>query len=400
MVGKKILFISGSIGLGHVTRDLVIAKKLRRLIPDVDISWLTAHPASRILKDAGEKLLPDSDRWINYAPVAEKIAGDGKFDLIKWLFQSRNEWAGNVEIFKSVLNQNQFDLIVGDETYEISVAVKKNPNIKKIPYVVIYDFIGMVPMSKSPFEILGAYMWNKKWVNKTKFDPFPIELTLFIGEPEDVPDKKFGLFMPNMREFARDRCEFVGYIINANLEELQNQAKIREKLGYGDEPLVICSIGGTAVGKELLELCGKSFPIAKKKIPNLRMILVCGPRIDPDSLDVPKGIEIKGYIANLIEYFAACDLAIVQAGGTTTLELTALKRPFLYFPLEHHCEQQVHVANRLAQHRAGVKMSYNNTTPESLAGSIVNNIGKEVNYESIPTDGALNAAEKIKRILS
>jgi UDP-N-acetylglucosamine:LPS N-acetylglucosamine transferase len=398
-MGKEILFISGSIGLGHITRDLVIAKELRRLIPDVDISWLAAHPSSLLLKDAGEKLLSDSERWINYALVAEKNAGDGKFDLIKWLFRSRNDWASNVEIFKNVLNQNQFDLVVGDETYEISVAVKKNPNIKKAPYIVIYDFIGMLPMSKSPFEILGAYVWNKKWVKRTKFDPFPIELTLFVGEPEDVPDKKFGLFMPNMREFARDRCEFVGYIINANLDKLQDRAEIREKLGCGSEPLVICSIGGTAVGKELLELCGKAFPIAKEKIPNLRMIMVCGPRIDPESLKKTGGIEIKGYVPNLIEYFAACNLAIVQAGGTTTLELTALKRPFLYFALEHHCEQQVHVAGRLARHKAGISMPFKTTTPESLADSIIGNIGKEVNYEPIPTDGARNAAEKISRFL-
>jgi hypothetical protein len=44
-------------------------------------------------------------------------------------------------------------------------------------------------------------------------------------------------------------------------------------------------------------------------------------------------------------------------------------------------------------------MSFKNTTPETLAESIVANIGKEVAYESIPTDGARNAALKIKRFL-
>jgi len=398
-MGKKILFISGSIGLGHVTRDFVIAKELRKQIPDIDIIWLAAHPASQILRDAGEILLPDCDRWLDYTNMAEKAAGRGSLNLIKWLFWSRNDWTHNVEVFKEVLNKYQFDLILGDETYEISVAVKKNPNIKKIPYVVIYDFIGMVPMSKSPLEILGAYMWNKKWVYRTKFDPFPIDLTLFVGEPEDVPDKNFGLFMPNMREFARDRCEFIGYIINANLDKLQDRAKIREKLGYGDEPLVVCSIGGTAIGKELLNLCIQAYPIARKKIPDLKMVLVCGPCFDPKSLQKTEGIEIKGYVPNLIEHFAAGDLAIVQAGGTSTIELTALRRPFLYFPLEQHCEQQVHVAGRLARHKAGVKMSYRNATPESLAERMVANTSKEVKYDPIPTDGAHNAAEKIKRFL-
>jgi UDP-N-acetylglucosamine:LPS N-acetylglucosamine transferase len=257
----------------------------------------------------------------------------------------------------------------------------------------------MESTSKNPFEILATYLWNKKWVAGAKLERFPIELTIFDGEPEDVPDRKLGFLLPNMRDFARDRCEFVGYIINADFEELKDQTKIREKLGYGGEPLVICSIGGTAVGKELLDLCIRAYPLVIEKLPNLKMVLVYGPRVDTRLLTIPEGIMIKGYVPNLIEHFAACDLAVVQGGGTTTLELTALKRPFLYFPLERHCEQQFHVAGRLARHSAGVKMSFKNTTPESLAESIVANIGKEVNYESIPTDGAHNAASKIRRFL-
>jgi UDP-N-acetylglucosamine:LPS N-acetylglucosamine transferase len=396
---KKVLFISGSIGLGHVTRDLAVVKEIRKLIPEVDISWLAAHPASQVLQDAGEKLLPDSDRWRDYTAMAEKTAGSGSLNLIKWLFRSRNDWTRNVEVFKEVLSKYQFDLIIGDETYEISVAVKRNPQIKKIPYVVIYDFIGMKSMSINPMEILGAYLWNKKWVAGADLKPFPIELTIFLGELEDIPDKKFGFLLPNIREFAKARCEFVGYILNMDPDELRDKTDIRKKLGYGDEPLIICTIGGTAIGKDLLDLCARAYPLASEKIPDLKMVLVGGPRIHPESLNVPQGIEAKGYIPNLTEHFAACDLAIVQAGGTTTLELTALKKPFLYFPLERHCEQQFHVAGRLARHKAGVKMSFRNTTPESLAEKIVADIGKEVTYEPIPIDGAHNAADKIKRFL-
>ncbi|UCC80170.1 MAG: hypothetical protein JSW64_02070 [Candidatus Zixiibacteriota bacterium] len=399
-MGKKILYISGSVGLGHVTRDLAVAKELRKQVPDVDISWMAAHPASQILKDAGEKLLPESDSWINYTAVAEKFAKGGSFNLITWLFRLRKDWESNVETFKKVLQDNQFDLIVGDETYEISIAIKKNPQIKNIPYAVIYDFIGMKAMSKNPLEILGVYLWNKKWVEGSKQEPFPIELTIFDGVPEDVPDKKLGFLLPNIRDFAKARCEFVGYIINATLEELQDHANIRGKLGYGPGPLVICSIGGTAIGKKLLELCVEAFPIVKEKIPDLKMLLVCGPRLDPRSLNVHQGIITRGYIPNLVEHFAACDLAIVQAGGTSTLELTALGRPFLYFPLEQHCEQQVHVAGRLARHKAGVKMSFSKTTPNSLADKILSNIGAKVNPEPIPVNGAQLAAEKIKRLLS
>jgi UDP:flavonoid glycosyltransferase YjiC (YdhE family) len=68
------------------------------------------------------------------------------------------------------------------------------------------------------------------------------------------------------------------------------------------------------------------------------MVIVCGPRIDPASVRAPAGVDVRGYVPRLYEHFAACDAAVVQGGGTTTLELTALRRPFIYLPLENHFE--------------------------------------------------------------
>ena len=42
---------------------------------------------------------------------------------------------------------------------------------------------------------------------------------------------------------------------------------IRKKLGYDSESLIICSIGGTSIGKELLELAANAYPIVKEKMP-------------------------------------------------------------------------------------------------------------------------------------
>ena len=52
--------VSSSIGLGHVAKDLAVARELRRLRPDAEILWLAGHPASQVLRDAGEKVLPEA----------------------------------------------------------------------------------------------------------------------------------------------------------------------------------------------------------------------------------------------------------------------------------------------------------------------------------------------------
>ena len=58
MASKRILYVSGSLGLGHITRDLVIARELRALRPDVELSWIAAHPATLLVEQAGEHLHP------------------------------------------------------------------------------------------------------------------------------------------------------------------------------------------------------------------------------------------------------------------------------------------------------------------------------------------------------
>jgi UDP-N-acetylglucosamine:LPS N-acetylglucosamine transferase len=280
---------------------------------------------------------------------------------------------------------------VHDEAYEVSIALRENPQLIKAPVVGILDFIGDFRMSWSPLEWVLVRYLNGLWAKE------PGEsLTLIIGELADLPDAKLGFGRPSLRDVAqRKGTHNVGYVLDFDPRDYADRAQLRIKLGYGEDPLVICCIGGTAVGKELLELCGRACPSAREKLPKLRMKLVCGPRLSPNSLDVPPGVEVVGYVPALHEHLAAADLVVTAAGGMTTLELTALRRPFLYFPIQQHFEQQVHVAHRLQRHGAGVKMDFSKTSPELLAEHIVTNIAKPVTWPPIRVDGMERAAELI-----
>jgi UDP-N-acetylglucosamine:LPS N-acetylglucosamine transferase len=397
MPKKKILYISGSLGLGHITRDLAIAKELRKQNPEVELFWLAAHPANVVLKEVGENLLPDV--WADETVVAEDSARGFKLGLMKYAFKIRKAWAQHLGVFKRIIQRKEFDLVIGDETYEIDIVLKNRSLVIDIPFVMIYDFIGVDAMTKNPLERLGVYINNRKWAKGYKRVPYPVDLMLFVGELEDVADKKFGFLLPNRRDWAKALCKFVGYIFQFDPKEYTDKAKVRSKLGYGKGALVVCSIGGTSIGKELLELCGQAYPLIRERIPDLRMVLVCGPRLSAKSLKVPEGVEVREYVPSLYEHFAACDLAIVQGGGTTTSELTALKRPFLYFPIEGHFGQELLGVEKLTRYQAGIKMMYSKTTPESLAEKVLSTLGKEVSYIPIPTDGAKKAAQLINELI-
>jgi hypothetical protein len=81
------------------------------------------------------------------------------------------------------------------------------------------------------------------------------------------------------------------------------------------------------------------------------------------------------------------------------MELTASRRPFLYFPLRHHFEQNFHVRHRLNRYRAGRCMDIETDGPSEIAAAIAHEIGREVSYRPVETDGAARAAKLIAELL-
>lgn len=395
---KKMLFASGSIGLGHVMRDIAIARELRK-IAAVDIAWLAAPPADVVLESAGETLHPASARLLDMSAIAEAESADGALNIIRYALRARSGWTGNFELADEIVRGDGFDILVGDETYEIALGYKKHPDRKRRPFVMIYDFVGVDAMSRNPIEKLGAYLWNRRWAARPSDGRAYVDLGVFVGEEEDVPDASFGPFLPNRREWAKSRCVFVGYVFDFDPARLPDVATLRTELGYGASPLVICAVGGTSIGRELLELCGEAYPTLKEKIPSLQMVLVCGPRLDPGAIKAPRGVRTAGYVPLLHRHLAACDFAVVQGGGTVTLELTALRRPFAFFPIEGHCEQEGSVADRLARHGAGLRLRRSETSPARLAEVILDGMRRPAEWPPIRSDGARAAAEAIGKLL-
>ncbi|PVX26379.1 MAG: hypothetical protein CW691_01640 [Candidatus Bathyarchaeum sp.] len=396
---KRVLFISGSLGLGHIGRDLEVAEKLRKISPNIQISWLADYPATTVLKEAGEKLLPEAELITHGNKKLESNAKNHQANLTRWVMSMRKDWSENAKLVIDVIQREKFDLVIGDETYDLVIELLKDPNLKQFPFVIIYDFLGLDRVTNNPIDAITTYYTNRLWTkvitNKSKV----YDKTIFVGELEDIQDKNFGFLLPNRRKIAEKHFDFVGYILNFDPKEYTDKAKIRTKLGYSKDPLAVCSVGGTSAGKELLDLATKAVPIVKEEIPEFQMLLVLGPDVPLSYLKPIDGVNMTGYLPNLYKHLAAADLAIVTGGGTITLELTALQKPFLYFPLENHFEQEIAVAQRCERHTAGIKMSFSKTTPRILAEKIVDNIGKEVHYAKIPVDGAQKAGEIINTIL-
>jgi UDP-N-acetylglucosamine:LPS N-acetylglucosamine transferase len=126
---------------------------------------------------------------------------------------------------------------------------------------------------------------------------------------------------------------------------------------------------------------------------------VAGPRIDPKSLGVPPGVDVRAFVPNLDRHLAACDLALAQGGLTTCMELTAAGTPFIYFPLKNHFEQNFHVAHRLERYGAGRRMEFDTATPEMIADAMVAALQAPAVFKPVEHDGAVRAARMLAELI-
>jgi predicted glycosyltransferase len=307
----------------------------------------------------------------------------------------------NFMVFHDLVEAEHYDLWIGDEAWELDYYLHENPELKRAAYVWLTDFVGWLPMADGgePEACLTAD-YNAEMIEHIARHGRLRDRALFVGNPDDVVPQPFGLDLPAIRDWTEDHFDFAGYVTGFDPAQFADREKLRHELGYApDEQVCIVSVGGSGVGADLLRRVIEAFPRAKRLVPQLRMIVVAGPRIDPASLPRAEGLELRAYVHNLYRHLAACDLAVVQGGLTTAMELTANRRPFLYFPLRHHFEQNLHVRHRLERYRAGRRMDYELDGPAEIASAIAAEIGRDVDYRPVETDGAARAAASIAELL-
>ena len=300
----------------------------------------------------------------------------------------------NFMVFHDVVREEQYDLWIGDEAWELDYYLHENPEQKRAAYVWLTDFVGWLPMADGgEREAFLTADYNAEMIEHIARFPRVRDRAIFVGNADDVVSDSFGPELPLIRDWTEEHFSFAGYVTGFDPSELGDRERLRHELGYRDrEQVCIVTVGGSGVGGDLLRRVIASFPEAKELVPALRMVVVAGPRIDPASLPTHDGLEVRTYVHELYRHLAACDLAVVQGGLTTSMELTANRRPFLYFPLRHHFEQNFHVRHRLDRYGAGRCMDFETATPSVIAAAIAEEIGREVDYRPVETDGAARAA--------
>jgi pimeloyl-ACP methyl ester carboxylesterase/predicted glycosyltransferase len=399
---RRALYLSSPIGLGHAQRDVAIAAELRRQRPDLEIDWLAQHPVTTVLEERGERIHPASRFLASESAHFAAEATEHDLNAFQAIRRMDEILVANFMLFHDVVAEGEYDLVIGDEAWDVDYFLHENPEIKRTAFAWMTDFVGWLPMpSGGEREADLTADYNAEMIEHIDRFPRVRDRSIFIGNPEDIVPDAFGPGLPSIRAWTEEHFAFSGYVTGFDPAPLvARRDEVRAELGYGpDERVVIVTVGGSGVGEALLRRVMASQPAAARRVPGLRMIAVAGPRIDPESLGGPPDVEVRGYVPDLYRHLAVCDLAVVQGGLSTTMELAAAGRPFLYVPLRDHFEQNRHVRHRLERYGAGRAMDYADATPDVIADAIADELGRTAATRPVETDGASRAAALIAELV-
>ena len=346
---KRALYISSPIGLGHAQRDVAIAAELRKLHPDLQIDWLAQHPVTRVLEARGERIHPASAFLANESSHVESESAEHDLHGFQALRRMDEILIANYMLFHDVVSEEQYDLWIGDEAWELDYYLHENPEEKRAAYAWMTDFVGYLPMPDGGEResFLTARLQRRDDRAGRALPPHPRPRRLrrqprrhrarhvWLRSAADPRLDRAPLRLRRLchrlrsRRLRRPRGDPRRTRLPARRARLHRR---RRRVGRGLSPAA--ARHGVVPGGE----AARSRPAHDRRR---------GAAHRSASLPVVEGLEVRPFVYQLYRHLAVCDLAVVQGGLTTAMELTANKRPFLYFPLRHHFEQNFHVRHRL-----------------------------------------------------
>ena len=234
----------------------------------------------------------------------------------------------NFMVFDDVVRAEEYDLWIGDEAWELDYYLHENPELKRAAYCFLTDFVGWLPLPEGGAEEARLTAdYNAEMIEQVERFPRVRDRAIFVGRPADIVPDAFGDGLPPIRAAGSRSTSTSPATCSRPARGVRGAARL------SGERVCLVTVGGSGVGGSLLRRVIDAYPAARARIPDLRMKVVCGPRIDPASVAAPDGVELVGYVHDLSRELAACDVAVTHGGLTTCMELAAAKRPFLYAPL-------------------------------------------------------------------
>jgi pimeloyl-ACP methyl ester carboxylesterase len=190
---RRALYLSSPIGLGHARRDVAVARELKRLRPGLEIDWLAQHPVTTVLDAEGEHIHPASQWLASESAHVAAEAGEHDLHCFQALRRMDEILVANFMVFQEVVEEGGYDLIIGDEAWDVDYYWHENPELKRGQNVWLTDFVGYLPMPDGgEREAFLTTDYNAEMIEHIDRYPWIRDRAIFVGNDEDIVPGTFG----------------------------------------------------------------------------------------------------------------------------------------------------------------------------------------------------------------
>jgi hypothetical protein len=262
-----------SVGLGHARRSLTLARALRSIRPDIEITWFTTEPVISFLRNEGEIISYDWDGLSSLSSAMENEVASGDLKDISKVARSSNSIAKK-NYFELKSKLSDFDLLIQDEYAETMFCFMWDKHTALPKYrVIITDYLELGPGNNlNPLSRIITW-----YANRMLFKAYENSKTrIFAEEADSVPKSK--------QKRLAELFTVVGPILpDIPLQSKESLKRRLIKAHFGKEIenkfLVVVSVGGTSTGKYLIDFILSNSRELIRQLSCVFLILL-GPRID------------------------------------------------------------------------------------------------------------------------
>ena len=299
-LNMKITYAVSPIGLGHASRSVAIANKLRS--KGFHIEFYTGGPAVKFLSSYGFKVNEIHER-IPFFKVDER----GRLkDITRWMIDYVRFYKRTKKKVFKILNRDVTDIIISDEEFAFGVYALEN----SVKLIFVTDLI-QTNFAKNWFGRIIEKRTNK-WFREF-YERVPLTIV-----PEENGEKIGNMIYtgPIVRELTKKREE------------------IYEEIGI-DEPYILVTTGGSPLGPFLF----RSIQRLQKTNSDLHGFptVFVGIGSSKFSGKKIKAFEFYRDMQNLVAY---SELVITTAGKSTIDECLVYGVKCIAIPIKGHYEQE------------------------------------------------------------
>jgi hypothetical protein len=172
---------------------VAVAKELKRLRPQLEIDWLAQHPVTTVLDAEGEHIHPASQWLANESAHIASEAGGHDLHCFQALRRMDEILVANFMLFLEVVEEGCYDLVIGDEAWDVDYYWHENPELKRGQNVWLTDFVGYLPMPDGgEREAFLTTDYNAEMIEHIDRYPWIRDRAIFVGHAEDIVTDTFG----------------------------------------------------------------------------------------------------------------------------------------------------------------------------------------------------------------